>query len=432
MKVKVFGRHGSDYMKAIKKWLGNHKIAECNLAFNYGLQGKKLQDYHAKYPQLQRLPILNHQQVGNKYDHVALAASAGVKTPSTNRNADGLGQEVTWIQKPYYSLGGRDISVYQHGAPLPKTHYLQEKIENRRYEMRVHAWAWVDPKDWIFQKRVHEDGENVLCWNHHNGGKFITVDNPTDPLHNRLRKDVKKLMKKFGYHFGAADFIIQNPGERGKKLISYFIEWNLAPGWTLERIEVLYKDYFERLQNLTKDDIDLLIEGIMPWEDAYIIDDEGEVIDEEPMPNDGHVFRFYGQEQANPVPEPEQPRMEMEDRYIAELLENKWIRKSLDQLQVNKEHLAMPDIRKIIEEHAAHLEQRDQRNKELLAHAEALRLEREEDEEERALAELDRYNEAQEEAQAEMNFCPECGRPVNRDIFGGLPKFCTSCGRRVR
>jgi hypothetical protein len=408
LKVKVFGRHGSDYMKAIKGWLGNHKIAECNIAFNYGLQGQKLKDYHAKYPQLQRLPIFNHEHIGNKYAHVQVARTAGVPVPITchkpeeypyAERPDGF----RWIAKPYYSLGGRDIDYHDEGNEVPNTHYVQQKIDNRRYEMRVHAWAWVDPKHWIFQKRVHEDGENVLCWNAHNGGKFITVENPDEPLFERLREDTKKLMKAFGYQFGAADFIVQNPGKKGKLLKHYFMEWNLAPGWTLDRTEKVYKENFEALQGLNREQVDLLMEGIYPWDGAWeerpeepMLDlpPEEQVVVEIEEPQDWRRFR---------MPEPQRvpaPHIQHEMERIREL------EMELAHLQREQEEA---DILR-------------QRNKEV---ERFLEIEDEADD-------ADRYAEVMEEAQMEMNFCPQCGRPVNRDIFGGLPRFCTSCGRKVR
>lgn len=423
LKVKVFGRHGSDYMKAIKGWLGNHKIAECNIAFNYGLQGQKLKDYHAKYPQLQRLPIFNHEHIGNKYVHVEVARTAGVPVPITchkpeeypyAERPDGF----RWIAKPYYSLGGRDIDYHDEGNEVPNTHYVQQKIDNRRYEMRVHAWAWIDPKDWIFQKRVHEDGENVLCWNAHNGGKFITVENPDEPLFERLREDTKKLMKAFGYQFGAADFIVQNPGKKGKMLKHYFMEWNLAPGWTLDRTEAKYKECFEALQFLNREQVDLLMEGIYPWDGAW---EERPEVNEDPLPDEPMVVEI------------EQPRVAVAFGRDAdgEEVERRWRPFNMPEPQRIPDPIIPPEMERIreLEMRLAHMQREREEEEVLRAMAdEEARLAGIEDEADDA----DRYAEVMEEAQMEMNFCPECGRPVNRDIFGGLPRFCTSCGRKVR
>lgn len=384
-KVKIFGRMGSNYMKKIRDWMGNHRIAECHLAFNYGLQGKRLDNYMRAYPQIKRLPIFNLQQCGNKYDHIKLAEEIGVPVPITERKPKERNDwfNFTWIKKPYYSLGGRDIEQWDGEEQIADTHYVQQLVDNRRYEVRVHAWAWIDPSKWIFQKRVHEEGNAVLAWNHHNGGKFITIDEPNDPLHDRIRDSVKKLMKKFGYQFGAVDFIIQNPGERGAKLKHYFIEWNLAPGWTLDKIEAIYKTHFESMEALDKDAIDMLLEGIFPWEAAW----------NEAEENHGGLFA---------------------EEYIL-------------RPEVNAEDVAVQFNAGRIEELVA--AQHAVREAEIdAAYEQRLQEILEENED----ADEVRYAEVQREAELEMNFCPECGGPVNRDIFGGLPKFCTRCGRKVR
>lgn len=271
-KVHVFGRPGSDYMKKLRRWMGS-PLAASHIAINYGLQGAKLRTKleDRKFNKLNNIPVINLKQYGNKYECVKGAEDAGVPVPPTVKPRDFMGEDRDgWIQKPYYSLGGRDIERVKNIDDVPRrTHYLQKEIKNRRYELRCIAMAWVKPKDWLFQKRVHEGGEDILAWNHHNGGKFITVENPNEPLFARVRKDMIKLMKKFNYQFGAGDFLIQNPGERGAPLKHYFIEWNLAPGWTMERTEVWYKNNWEKLINFSQEDIENMIEGIFPFENNW-------------------------------------------------------------------------------------------------------------------------------------------------------------------
>jgi len=267
--VKVYGRSGSTYMKKIRKWLGNHPLSGCSVAVNYGLQGEKAARYERQNPSLLRLPILNHRQYGNKYDQIVAVAEAGEVIPLSWHSKDfdpTCFVEDKYIVKPYYSLGGRGIKVWNGNAVSAKK-YIQEKIDNRRYEMRVHAFAWIRPEDWIIQKRVHEDGENVLAWNHHNGGRFITIQNPTDPLHNRVREATKTAMKALNYQFGAADYIIQNPESSGEPLKHYFLEWNLAPGWTIQRVIDFYQTSFLALQAQTMEDIAAITDGVYPWDD---------------------------------------------------------------------------------------------------------------------------------------------------------------------
>jgi len=279
-KVRVFGRHGSEYRKQISACLGDHPTAVCNVAVNYGLQGDKLFKFKKRNRKIFEMPVLNLMQYGNKFEQIKRAEYYHVLVPRSWQTVLNMGEvNVPTLIKPYYSLGGRDIHEYDAGAPLPATHYLQEKIVKRRYEIRVHAFAWVDPEKWIFQKRVHEDGEDQIAWNHHNGGKFVTIKNPHDPLHNRIRESVKVMMKALGYQFGGADFIIANPGVRGEQLKHYFIEWNLAVGWTLATIEKYYKESFLMLQDMKMDKITAMIDGIYPWEE--------EEEDLPPAPNQG-------------------------------------------------------------------------------------------------------------------------------------------------
>lgn len=397
IRIKVIGRAGSTYMKEIREQLGNLRIANCHAAINWGLQGDKKQMYFQTYPAIQRLPILNDKQFGNKYACVEAVLAAGVPAPETSRIPD-LNTTDGWIAKPYYSLGGRDIFRLrdENGrdvAVSATTHYAQKEITNRRYEMRVHCAAWIDPKDWVFQKRVHEDGENQLTWNHHTGGKFVTVNEPTDPLHDRIRKSVQTIMRVLGYSFGAVDFIIQNPGERGQPLKHFFIEFNLAPGWTLDRIRDWYYDTFKKLEQLTVDDIHFMREG------ARYTEERGFELDDLPHRVAGAV--------------------EVDERLV-EAVEDAVV---VDRGRVMAEELPMdylrrvhPDIfERVYGEHEVPPQPQD-----------ALAPPAPVDNDDARFAEL------MEEAAVEANFCHMCGRGINVDIFGALPRFCPGCGAQVR
>lgn len=248
MQIKVIHRRGSSYGRQIRMALGNHRIGECQGAINFGLQGSDLQDYLNRWQCIQHLPMINARQHGNKYECVRDASAAGVPAPWSATSTAGLYEDRSYIIKPFYSLGGRDIHRFE--GNLPGSHYIQEEITNRRYEMRVHCWKWIDPQRWIFQKRVHPDGNEQLTWNFHTGGSFITINEPFDPLHDRIRTSVQTLMNVFNYQFGAVDFIIANAGQRGGQLPHYFIEWNLAPGWTLEHVRDAYINNFQALEDL--------------------------------------------------------------------------------------------------------------------------------------------------------------------------------------
>lgn len=408
-RVFVFGRPGSDYMKHIRKWMGNHKIAQCHAAVNYGLQGQKLESKLASFPQLNHMPIMNFRQAGNKFEQVQLAGQAGVTVPKSwhprEFNEQMQYEEGKYIVKPYYSLGGRGVKEWD-GKPVSANKYIQERIPNRRYEMRIHAFAWMDPSTWIHQKRIHEGGEDVLAWNHHNGGKFVTVKHPTDPLHMRMIETMKTLFSTFGYQFGAGDFIIKNPGERGAPLEHYFIEWNLATGWTLEHIEEYYKTAFLKLQDMELDELQAMTEGIYPWSDGWEAVQEGlEPEDEQPQP----VRR-----RLEPHPDINRPVEEV-------------VREDGERLARRRaeRHQCMMFFEGQDEQPALQPDQRQAEIEEAWLAHEAFELGLD-------LNEEAAFNERMEEMQDNMNFCPQCGRPVNVDIFGALPRFCPGCGAQVR
>jgi hypothetical protein len=380
----MIGRGGSTYMQQIRERLGNYRIQNCHAAANWGLQGERRSTYHRNYPAITRLPILNDEQFGNKFDCIRAVGAAGVPIPESVPR-----QQVTetgWIKKPYYSLGGRDIARLVVGEEVPNTHYMQREITNRRYEMRVHCAAWINPRDWVFQKRVHEDGDEQLTWNHHTGGSFITVNEPTDPLHDRLRETVKTIMQVLGYQFGAVDFIIQNPGERGQPLQHYFIEFNLAPGWTLDRIRDWYYSTFDALTELTVDDINFMKDGALHDGSSLFLAEQEELIED--------IEEFDEAPTEEVPPQPDDGMMTME------ISPNETPRQYLERMS---HEFGIP-----------------------LATVPEPTPESEPVEEENA------YEDSMREAASESNFCHNCGRGIGTDIFGALPRFCPGCGTQVR
>jgi hypothetical protein len=279
MNVHVIGRPGSDYRKQVDVWLGNVPLNRAQVVFNYGLQGGRLDRYLDQHPAINNLPNLNMHQFGNKYDTVAEVRDAGIRAPMVWKYRDRAGAEqanVELIVKPYYSLGGRDIrtidSIDDITEEERRTHYIMERIRDRRYELRCICASWIDPKNWRFMKRTHDGGDDVLTWNHHTGGTFVTVNNANTGLFNRVREDVKKLLPLLGYQFGAVDFIVQN--NPGGNLRHYFLEWNLAPGWTIERTEEWYKYCFDELAKQSLDQIECYEQGML-LEDTVVKKEDG-------------------------------------------------------------------------------------------------------------------------------------------------------------
>lgn len=379
MRIKFIGR--GTYYQQIARALGTHTIAESHIAVNWGLQGDGLRDYRHRYPSITRKPMLNERQFGNKYQCVEAARAADVPVPESFATTPEHINTKAWIRKPYYSLGGRDIHRYTENDRLPNTHYLQEDLsERRRYEVRVHAMAWVPPEQWIMQKRVHEDGESQLTWNHHTGGRFITIENTNDPLFVRIRESVITLMRTLNYQFGAVDFIVCNAGERGRPLPHYFIEWNLAPGWTLDHVRDYYISSFRQLSRMELDDVTMMIEGgMLNGAPALTVETQEaqaprRVVQQDDTPNFTEITERFAQAlepeiQAQPEPEPRRVEV-VSSRVIPE--------------------------QPTVEDDAA------------------------------------RYAAMMADMADNMNFCPQCGRGVNTDIFGAMPRFCPGCGQQVR
>jgi hypothetical protein len=69
------------------------------------------------------------------------------------------------------------------------------------------------------------------------------------------------MMFLFNCGFGVVVFIVQN--NPGGQLRHFFIEWNLAPGWTLERTELWYESAFTDLQNFDQEALEAFSEGIL-------------------------------------------------------------------------------------------------------------------------------------------------------------------------
>ena len=267
-KIAVMGREGSDYRKKVDAWLGKVPFDQAHAVFNYGLQGQKLEAFMGRREnaRLSALPIINHVQYGNKMECVMAVRNVGMSAPMSwkYRQREDIDTN-NLIVKPYYSLGGKGVrrikSLDEITEEERRTHYIQEEIKNRRYEMRVIGAAWMDPQEWRFMKRVHDGGEEVLAWNNHNGGRFITVNQPHGGVFDRLREDVATMFSLFNYGFGAVDFIIQN--NPGGNLKHYFIEWNLAPGWSMEKTEEFMKRCFLDLQEFDMEFLEAFAEGII-------------------------------------------------------------------------------------------------------------------------------------------------------------------------
>ena len=194
--------------------------------------------------------IKNKVMPGNKYQCLDLVRQAGVPCPESKPAAST--SEVRsgeWIQKPYYSFGGRGIAVLSSDNPRgwnPSSHYVQKRVTDRRYELRVHVTNWLPKEQWLVSKRTHPDGDAHLTWNFHQGGTFSNIEQneSNTGVFKRAKVFAEKAINALGLQFGAVDFIVQNgSGE----LPIWFLEVNMAPGFTTDRTREFYFMAFKAL-----------------------------------------------------------------------------------------------------------------------------------------------------------------------------------------
>jgi glutathione synthase/RimK-type ligase-like ATP-grasp enzyme len=206
---------------------------------NYGLAGNRLDSFFIRNPAARRLPCVNHSIGCNKYRAVKDAEKADVRVPKTYLSIPKGEKVKNFIVKKFHSIGGIGILKAKKRVKTVGKYY-QEFIENRRYELRVHAFSWTD--DWRVQKRMGKPEE--IAWNYKNGGFFSNVRNPQSFTVFREAIDMaKQILTIRRMSFGAVDFIVDN------KLRVYFIEINSAPGFE-NLSEEIYIDAFDKLSRL--------------------------------------------------------------------------------------------------------------------------------------------------------------------------------------
>ncbi len=223
--ISIVGRPGS---KAVKRIITNTDLyryaKNCDFVINYGLAGQKMGLFVKNNPSLPRKPIINKYIGCSKFKAVKDAEAIGIKVPKTLLSLNFEDKKTDFLTKRLHSQGGIGI-IKATGKGRVTGKYYQEFIENRRYELRVHGFLWVDEKDWCIQKRFGREGE--IAWNYHNGGRFQTIQNPNDyKVFVDAKEITKKVLKMRNMAFGAVDFIVTTSGDL------LFLEINSAPGFT--------------------------------------------------------------------------------------------------------------------------------------------------------------------------------------------------------
>jgi hypothetical protein len=248
MQIGIISKPNSNAVKEIKRETGIKiyvgKKNKIQILINYGLAGKYLADYYTKTPSARTIPTLNRYIGRSKYGAIKDARKAHILVPETTLT---LSKSVTideWIEKKIHSVRGIGICKATKKRKIIKNKYFQKFIQNRNYELRVHAFRWTT--GWAIQKRIGPPDK--IAWNFHQGGRFITIKNPNVGIFSEACKIAEKILKIRKMAFGAVDFIID------KDLNIYFIEINSAPGFT-NLSDKIYIDAFNRLKKLKINDV---------------------------------------------------------------------------------------------------------------------------------------------------------------------------------
>lgn len=210
---------------------------------NYGLAGDRLALFFKRFPSARKIPMLNHTIGYSKLTVCRRAANNKIQVPKSKLTLGKGDDKVGWIEKRTNSIGGLGIRLAR-GKESIAGKYYQQFVDKRRYELRVHAFAWIPKVEWRVQKRLGDAKE--IAWNYKNGGHFVTVHNPQSSRTFVQAVDIsEKILDMLSMAFGAVDFLVDSAYN------VYFIEINSAPGFS-ELSRPIYVDAFERLKAIPK------------------------------------------------------------------------------------------------------------------------------------------------------------------------------------
>lgn len=248
--LKVISKKGSKAAKEIRSetglglFKGNKKGLVDGLV-NYGLAGDKYNQFMKMWPSARSIPMVNRNIGYSKYFVCQRAAKKDIPVPESRMTLGKSDKPKEWIEKRINSIGGLGIKQATNRSGLSGKYY-QRFIQNRKYELRIHAFLWIPKKEWRVQKRL--GSPDVIAWNYKNGGHFVTVHKPSAYNVFVQAMDISEsILDMLGMSFGAVDFLVDSNNK------VYFIEINSAPGFT-ELSKVIYVDAFRRLSELSKKD----------------------------------------------------------------------------------------------------------------------------------------------------------------------------------
>lgn len=242
--VRIIGKKGSKSKLAIARNtnLRLYKGGKADLIVNYGLPGSKLRSILGRYPVARNIPVANRYVGLSKYKAVQEANRNKILVPESKISLANSDRMDEWIEKRFHSSQGNGICKAR-GRGRVQGKYYQKMINDRRFELRVHAFLWIPKEEWKLHKRYGPDDQ--IAWNFHQGGYFQSVKYPNKYDVFLKSKDIaEKILGMYNMVFGAVDLIVDN------SMKIYFIEVNASPGFT-ELSQNTYFDAMNRLSEMT-------------------------------------------------------------------------------------------------------------------------------------------------------------------------------------
>ena len=226
-------------------------VSKINVVINFGLVGERWNKFLTETVPFLNTDVkkINWHLEPDKFKAVTkIALHSNVLTPDCRKNSNtptygSLEEYNQWLIKPYYSIGGKGIKLWD-GDELKHNEYLQKRIRNRAYELRVHAFKWVPMENWLVFKRTHPAGEAQLTWNFKQGGSFSSVSDSNGGIFKRAKQASLKVLECLNQDFGAVDFICSKDDD---PLIPWFIEINSSPGMKIPGVKQAYVSAFNSL-----------------------------------------------------------------------------------------------------------------------------------------------------------------------------------------
>lgn len=242
--LRIIGRRGSKSKLTISKEAGIplYKSGTCDAIINYGLAGQKFDTFLRRNPAANRTGIINRYVGRSKYHAVKDAEAEGILVPATKLSLSKGDKISNFIEKRIHSSCGKGIRAARGKGRLTGSYY-QEMIDDRRFELRVHAFAWLPEDEWQLSKR-HGPSDQI-AWNHAQGGYFSSVRRPNGyKVFLEAKEIAARILKIRNMAFGGVDLIVDN------KMRVYFIEVNSSPGFE-ELNKYLYVRAFEKLKGMS-------------------------------------------------------------------------------------------------------------------------------------------------------------------------------------